>query len=160
MNVRATCAAAGIALLSVGVLTGCSSGSTKAATASATAGSTASSSAGVSAAGPYRSGQAGRGMFNDAKVQACLKAAGIAVPTFRRPSGAPTGSPPSGARPTGGFPTGARRSGAGFGGTQSTQFRTALKACGITLPTGGRYPGRTGTPTPSPTGAPSASPSS
>jgi len=81
-----------------------------------------------------------------AKIQACLSAAGISMPTGSggaRPSG-PMGTPPSGsARPSGGRPPG------GMGGNDSLfsspEAKAALKACGITMPTGGARP--TATPT-------------
>jgi hypothetical protein len=96
-------------------------------------------------------------------VTACLKAAGITVPTApaRAPSGStgsgasgapagsmPAGTPPSGSAPTGSAPTGAGGGGAPSGrtGTSSSQMakiQAALKACGITVPSGGR-PGGSG----------------
>jgi hypothetical protein len=68
-----------------------------------------------------------------AKVSACLKAAGVALPSggpTGLPSGAPTGIP-SGA-PTGGFspPAGG---GSGGGAFADPKIQAALKACGITL---------------------------
>jgi hypothetical protein len=74
-------------------------------------------------------------------IQACLKAAGIDLPT---PSGGvgPSGQP----RPTGSFngtppadgvpPSGAPGGGAGGGMFESAEVQAALKACGITVPTG------------------------
>ncbi len=86
-------------------------------------------------------GAAGRG-FNSAefqKIQECLTAAGISLPT--RTGGFPTGRPtdrPSGspsARFTGPRPSGSGRVG-GFGGEFSDPtVRAALQACGIALPT-------------------------
>jgi hypothetical protein len=75
-------------------------------------------------------------------MQACLTAAGIAVPTpngSARPSGGPrpsgtfNGTPPTdGTRPSGAAGRG------GLGGLfQSAEAQAALKACGITIPTGG-----------------------
>jgi len=74
--------------------------------------------------------------FDFAKIQECLTAAGIAVPSggsFALPSGGipprPSGSfaPPSGsfAPPSGGFPG---------GGLNNAATLAALKACGIALP--------------------------
>jgi hypothetical protein len=98
-------------------------------------------------------GGGGRGGFGGAdftKIQACLKAAGITLPTrsgFPRPSGSfsprarPSGVRPSGVRPSGGN----FRGGAG-GQFASPQVQAALKACGITIPTGGaRRPNATPT---------------
>lgn len=72
------------------------------------------------------------------KIQNCLKAAGVAVPTF--PSGRPSGIPtalPSGAPsfdpnqpPPSGFPGGTG------GGFSDPKVQQALTACGISLPTG------------------------
>jgi hypothetical protein len=68
------------------------------------------------------------------KITACLRAAGIAVPTFApRPSGEPrpTGRP----RPT------AAPGGGGFGAASSSPgAKAALQACGITVPTRGPRP--------------------
>jgi hypothetical protein len=95
----------------------------------------------------------GFGGADFAAMQTCLKAAGIAVPTGMpsggaRPSGSArpsgNGTPPAdGVRPSGG---------AGFGGGggmfQSKEAQAALKACGITVPTGrGTRPSSTATPT-------------
>jgi hypothetical protein len=93
-------------------------------------------------------GGRGFGGADFTKIQACLKAAGINLPTgtrFPRPSGSftPRGTPPSGGvrpsgvRPSGGFGGGGGRGG-GFGGEFNTpQVKAALAACGITVPTGG-----------------------
>ena len=94
-------------------------------------------------------------ILNDPQAQACLKAAGITLPTtIGRPSGFPTGGRPSGfptgQRPSGvptnfptSFPSGQRPTGfpggGGAGGGQQFQaIQQALTACGITLspPTG------------------------
>jgi len=85
-------------------------------------------------------GEGGFGGADFTAIQACLKAAGIAVPTFSggpRPSGSArpsfNGTPPAdGVRPS---------DGQGFGGGrggmfQSAEAQAALKACGITVPTG------------------------
>ena len=86
------------------------------------------------------------------QIQACLKAAGIEVPT---PSGAPSGMPsdgagggPGGGTPPSGMPSGAAPSGAPSGGPgggpggrrggvdlSDKKVQAALKACGITVPT-------------------------
>ena len=70
------------------------------------------------------------------KIQECLSAAGISLPT---PSGSfqpPTGTPPSGG-PQGTPPSGGPGDGGPGGGMFSDpQVQAALKACGITVPTG------------------------
>jgi hypothetical protein len=109
------------------------------------------SAAPADAPNPSASGAPGGGRgFNGAeftKIQACLKAAGIAVPTrsnFPRPSG--SFSPR--ARPSGVRPSGVRPSGGNFrGGGEfaSPQVQAALKACGITIPSGGGRPNATPT---------------
>lgn len=79
------------------------------------------------AAQPSRSG--GFGRFDPAerqRIEACLKAAGISVPT---PSPRPDGGPPSG-DPTA-RPSGRPRDG---GYLRDPKVRAALKACGITMP--------------------------
>lgn len=110
-------------------------------------GSSGGSATAASTPNPSASGGPGGapGGFDMSKIQACLKAAGISVPTnsdFPRPSGSfsPGGTPPSGARPSG------PPSGGGAGGLfNSPEAQAALKACGITMPTGG--PGPNATPT-------------
>ena len=133
-------------------LTACGGG-TKA--ASSTTSPSRSSSASSTATGR----RGGAGLFASAQVQQCLKAAGITIPT---PTGTrpnrPSGSFTPGTRPTGSFTRGAGGFGGGFFGTDPAQaqaIQAALKACGITLPTG-RRPGSsssgaapTATPTPS-----------
>jgi hypothetical protein len=86
-----------------------------------------------------------------AKIQACLSAAGISLPTrsnFPRPSGTAMGTPPTGANgtpPTGGVrPSGGRGFGGGGGQFANKKVQAALKACGITIPTG--RPRATGSP--------------
>lgn len=141
--------------LSLAGLAACSSGSSKAASSTAS---------GTSAPTPTASAAAGRGggRFDSPAVRACLKNAGITLPTGTRrsfPSGSrPSGSFPSGGRPSGSFPSGARPSGGGglFGNSaQAKKIQIALKACGITLPSGGnrsRPSGSAGaTPSASPT---------
>jgi hypothetical protein len=83
------------------------------------------------------------------KIQECLSAAGISLPT---PSGGfrtPGGTPPSGG-PQGTPPSGAPRDGGGgFGGGRfaDPEVQAALKACGITVPTGRPRPSGTASPT-------------
>jgi hypothetical protein len=107
----------------------------------ATAPAATSSSAGASSAAPGAT--TGGGFAQDPAVTACLKAAGITLPSGggARPSGAFTGSPPSGA-PSGSRPGGARTGGAGggFGGADASKVQAALTACGITLPNPGSRP--------------------
>ena len=103
---------------------------------------------------PGAGGGQGGGGFGGADftaIQACLKAAGISLPT---PSGGFGGRPSGSARPSdaaNGTPR-ARPSGAAGGGGggagmfQSAEVQAALKACGIAVPTGrGERP--TATPT-------------
>jgi len=73
------------------------------------------------------------------QIQACLKAAGISVPTpTGMPSGGPGGGPsgmPSGGPPSGG-PSGGPQGGRGGGVDFSDKkVQAALKACGISVPT-------------------------
>ncbi|MFI7585692.1 hypothetical protein ACIB24_01290 [Spongisporangium articulatum] len=87
------------------------------------------------------------------KIQACLSAAGITLPTQSgmpsfsggtRPSGMPSFSP--GGTPPSGAPNGGGRGNSEFQKILSSDAaQAALKACGITMPTG------------RPSGAPSAS---
>ena len=108
-----------------------------AAIAAAACGS-AGTTAAPAASTPAASAPAGApdGSFDFAKIQQCLTAAGIALPSggsFALPSGGipprPTGSfaPPSGsfAPPSGGFPGGRLNDSAAL---------AALQACGIVLP--------------------------
>jgi hypothetical protein len=115
---------------------------------------TAPASATAAASGSATTGRGGFGAeFDNPKVVACLKAAGITVPA--RPSGSfSRGARPSGSytRPSGAVrPSGSRGAG-GFGGANGTKIQAALKACGITLPTGGfrRIPSGTAVPTATP----------
>jgi hypothetical protein len=112
-----------VAGIGAATLTGCGSSSSGATTTPQT--------------GASHGPSAGFGMDStqQRKVQKCLKAAGLAsaLPTGR-PSGAPNGSP--GARPSG-FPSGRPSgfpSGGPGGGFADPQVRSALQACGITLP--------------------------
>jgi hypothetical protein len=117
-------------------LTACGGSSSTATVAGATPNAGATGAPGGNGQGAGR----GFGGADFAKMQACLKAAGIAVPTrsdfprpsgsFTRPSGAANGTPPSGA-------AGGRGGGGGMGGLfSSPEAQAALKACGITVPTG------------------------
>lgn len=140
---------AALALATTVLLSGCSRGSS----ATKSTPTPAPSSAQPGTGNPI--GQ----ILNDPQAQACLKAAGITMPTGitrpsgfpsgARPSGVPSGFPtsfPSGARPSGfptSFPSGAPPSGfpgggSGGGGQQFQEIQQALAACGITLspPTG------------------------
>jgi hypothetical protein len=140
-------AASALGLVACGGKSGSSSTSTT--STAAAPGSTSSSNA----RGAGRFGQ----IYRDPEVRACLKAAGITVPTGgsrpsgsftrARPSDFPSGERPSdfpsGQRPSD-FPSGARPTGAGGGfgnSAEAEKIQAALKACGITLPT------RTGQPT-------------
>src|SRR6185369_8608457 len=102
------------------------------------------------AAGNDGSGRGGPGFGADfQKIQECLAAAGITLPT---PSGGfrtPDGTPPSGG-PQGTPPSGAPRDGGGgFGGGRfaDPKVQAALKACGITVPTGRPRTSSTASPT-------------
>ena len=111
--------------------------------------------AGTTTAAPTSaSAEGGPGGFRDGaefqKIRQCLTAAGIPVPTptgtFRRPTGTPDPNRTFGGTPPSGAPGGR----GGFGGLfREPQVRAALKACGITVPTG--RPDR-----PRPTASPSA----
>jgi len=88
--------------------------------------------------GSDRQGGPGFGGQDFQRIQECLSAAGISLPT---PSGSfrpPTGTPPSGAP----------RDGGGLGGQfDDPQVQAALKACGITPPTGRPRPSGPASPT-------------
>ena len=75
-----------------------------------------------------------------AKVQQCLQAAGLTLPTgsFARPSG--SFAPPSGALPSGFAPGGSFAPPAGAGALNDPNVQAALKACGISLPGGAPAP--------------------
>jgi hypothetical protein len=144
-------ATAGAVALTGLLITGCggSSGSAAGSVAPATP------SAAQGGSGPTQPGQTGQpgqggppgfGGADFQKIQECLAAAGVSLPTpSGRPSGAPTGPPPSGfpsGAPTGpppsGFPSGGTGGGPGGGGRlfADPKVRAALQACGIDLPTG------------------------
>lgn len=115
-------------------------------------GSSGTATSATSAATPTAApGAGGPGGVDFAAIQACLTAAGISVPT---PSGMPSGQP----RPSGSFngtppadgvpPSGGPGAGGGADMFQSEEAQAALKACGITMPTGrGARPSVTATPT-------------
>ncbi len=154
---------AGLAVLAGTLsLTACG-GSSGSAKASAT--SSSSSSASASGSASRGRGAGGAGFLQSAQVQQCLKAAGITVPTFSagaRPSGSFTRPSGSFTRPSGSFtrPSGA---GGGFGGgffgtdtAEGQQIQAALKACGITVPTGRAGGGQGSGGAPVPSAAPSS----
>jgi hypothetical protein len=124
----------GAALGLAAVLAGCGSGSSTAPTSPSGAGTAA-------VARPTGSGQRTGGRLDpamQAKIQQCLEAAGIAVPTFARPSNLPSGRRPS-------FASGSPRPSGGFGGRfENPKVRAALQACGISLPTRSPGTGRAG----------------
>jgi hypothetical protein len=119
------CAAVG-ALLIVFCLAACGSSSSG-------SGTTSNASAGASATRP---GGGRRGFLQDPKVVACLKKAGVTVPT--RPRGA-NGGPPggqNGQRPNGQNgqpPSGQGRPNRGAGSAQFQKLRAALQKCGVTF---------------------------
>ena len=129
-------------------LTACGGGSSSSGAAAAPQPTTAPTGA-PGAAGGQRGGFGGQDF---AKIQACLKAAGVSLPTrsaFPRPTGTfvrPTNFP----RPTGTAGFRGRGGAGGAGLFNSPQVKAALAACGITVPTsgfgGGRGPGAGGTP--------------
>jgi hypothetical protein len=132
----------GAALLTAGLLSGCSTGAAPGASASGTTGAAPAPTGSPGAAGRPGSAQAQQRF---AQIRSCLQAAGIAVPTpsgsgrsFTRTPGVTPSPRPSG---SGGF------RGGGFGGMfANPKVRAALHACGITLPTpGARRP--SGSPT-------------
>jgi hypothetical protein len=79
-----------------------------------------------------------------AKIQQCLQAAGLSLPTgsFAPPSGAfPSGRFPSGSFPSGSFPSGSFAPPGGLGGAlNDPKIQQALAACGISLPGGAPAP--------------------
>jgi hypothetical protein len=157
LRLRRFAGAAVLPLVAASALAGCG-GSESPSTTTSTAAATGAA------------GQAGGPGGNDtqmAAIQECLSAAGISLPTppsggqpgqngapnGAPPSGAPNGTPPSGApngTPPSGAPNGTPPSGmpgAAPGGPGGGMFSdakvvAALKACGITVPTGG--PGQGG----------------
>jgi hypothetical protein len=98
-----------------------------------TASPTASTGAGDGAGQGFRDGEDFR------KIQECLAAAGITLPTpslrGTPPSGGPDRTPPSGV-PGGGAP-------GGPGMFSDPDVQAALKACGMTVPTGRPRPSST-----------------
>jgi hypothetical protein len=101
---------------------------------------TSGSTATPSSSGSGRGGFGRNSLYSDPKVQQCLRAAGLTVPTptFTGPRPSFSGS----ARPsfTGPRPSGTNRGGGFLGGAEGAKIQQALKACGISLPqrTGGR----------------------
>ena len=75
-----------------------------------------------------------------AKIQQCLQAAGLSLPTgsFPLPSG--SFALPSGALPSGFVPGGSFAPPAGAGALNDPKVQAALKACGISLPGGAPAP--------------------
>jgi hypothetical protein len=103
--------------------------------------------------GPGGAQQPGPGGGDFAKIQQCLQAAGLTLPTgsFPRPNGSfapPNGSftPPNGSFDPGAFPSGLFPGGSfappgGLGGVLSDpKVQAALKACGLSLPGGAPSP--------------------
>jgi len=81
------------------------------------------------------------------KIQECLSAAGITLPTPSDGFRPPTGTPPSGA-PQRTPPSGAPGDGGPGGGRfADPEVQAALKACGITVPTGRPRPSGAASPT-------------
>ena len=145
MTARArTLCIAGV-LAATTLVAGCSGGSGSAAAAS---GPTAA--AGAVPTGAPGGGPGGQNPQEFAAIRQCLQAAGVPLPSIdpsRRfsPGARPSGSPRP--RPTG---SDARRGGRGLFADPAVQ--AALKACGITLPTGGFGPRRSGAPGAPPSG--------
>lgn len=140
--------AAPIAVLGVSalLLTGCGGAGSDSAGAPAPSSTAAASPNGQGGQDAPGEGRNGFGQQFQA-IRECLTAAGLPVPTFNRPSGMARPSGMTG-RPTA-WPSGMRPSGrpSGMGGgmgrdnpfsklLSSPQAQEALKACGITLPTG------------------------
>ncbi len=114
---------------------------------SSSTGSTSSSSPATPSSSPTAAPSAlpSQAQAQFAKIQECLSAAGIDLPTPSLPAGATPGgsfSPPAG----GSFSPPAGGGGGGLSQLNNPQVKAALDACGISLPSGGP-------------GAPSASPS-
>jgi hypothetical protein len=112
---------------------------------SASTAPTASSAPSPGASTGAPAGGLGGGDF--AKIQQCLQAAGISLPTgsFAPPGGSfapPDGSfaLPSGAFPSGRIPNGSFNPGGLGAGLSDPKIQTALKACGLSLPGGSPAP--------------------
>ena len=90
--------------------------------------------------------QPGPGGGDFAKIQQCLQAAGLTLPTgsFAPPNGSfvpPNGSFDPGAFPSGLFPGGSFAPPGGIGGALSDpKIQAALTACGLSLPGGAPSP--------------------
>jgi hypothetical protein len=134
---RARSLAVPLALSGALLLTACGDDGTTTAAPTSTAGNTQGGPGG----GPGFGGQ------DFQKIQECLSAAGISLPTpsggFQPPTGTPSG------RPQGTPPSGAPGDGGGPGGGMfaDPQVQAALQACGITVPTGRPRPSGTASPT-------------
>jgi hypothetical protein len=112
---RPACAAVGALLIAL-CLAACGSSSSS---------TTGNAGAGASAAQP---GGGRRGFLQDPKVVACLKKAGVTVPSRPRggnggPPGGPNGQPPSGQRTPNRRPD----------SPQFQKLRAALQKCGVTF---------------------------
>lgn len=117
----------------------------------------AATTAAASATATGGPGGGGGGGMDFTAMQACLTAAGIEVtlPTGMasggsRPSGTFNGTPSAGDSTPGARPSGTAGGGGGDGGGMSEIFESdeaqaALKACGITVPTGGSQPSTSAT---------------
>ena len=125
---RPACAAVGALLIAL-CLAACGSSSSS---------TTGNAGAGASAAQP---GGGRRGFLQDPKVVACLKKAGVTVPSRPRggnggPPGGQNQQPPSGQN--GQPPSGQRAPNGGPGSAQFQKLRAALQKCGVDF--GGRPP--------------------
>ncbi|MGV8910361.1 MAG: hypothetical protein ACOH1Y_15370 [Propionicimonas sp.] len=110
------------------LLTGCGSPSTTTTTATPTDSSTSAPSTPATAPSGVPSGLPSDLAAQFAKIQQCLDAAGISLPTPSLPAGASPGgrfTPPAG-----GIPGGAGSS------LNDPKVKAALDACGMALPTG------------------------
>lgn len=135
MRPMLTCSVGLAAVATTLTLAACGS-SNDAGSTSASAGATGTQSSGASTTAQ---GGNGRGMMS-AKVQSCLKAEGVTLPS--RPAGGygGGGTPPAGAStngaPNGGPPQGGY-GGGGFGGNMSqadrAKMQAAFKKCGVTF---------------------------
>ena len=146
---------AAAALIVAAALAGCGGSPTSAGTTTSTTAAPTGAPTGAAGRVP-----GGAGDFDPAELQqmqACLKAAGVTLPTGRpsglpsgdftpgagRPSGFPSDFTPGAGRPSGG--SGGLGVGGGVGGLfNNPEAQAALKACGISLPA---FPGGGGPPT-------------
>ena len=146
MTVRARAATVGAVLAAAALVAGCSAGS-----AAAPAASGPTTAPGAGPTGAPGGGPGGQNPQQFAAIRQCLQAAGIPLPSIdpsRRfsPGARPSGSPRP--RPTG---SDGQRGGRRLFADPAT--RAALKACGITIPTGGFGPRRSGVPSANPSSA-------